>query len=397
MKTKYFHYVILGLAIMILAACGQTSTRTQSPVEITLTQESIIFATEYALGPEDRFNTNVAKDLRITPSPTPTPTPLPTITPAMPKSVQSICLNVEQTFGEFDGPYLPIKDIAARILKNSHYSFMEIGENCDATLDIQLILWPLSENYSGNTCYTGAKATGSATLILPGKTPQKVELLQESPPITGILVILTTCPTPSQAPFTTPADRAVLQALTELIGPQILNTAIKDEDEEIRKWAIWTLYEYNLHHNFLIPKSLLLEALDDPSSDVRIYAVLVLGWMGEEADFAFDRLVSMLNDPSTEVRGFAIDSLEKIRPNDPSLIDPYRTALKDSDSFVYQRALTGLCGMGSIDLDTVPDLLSFYETHPNEEFYVRDCLSDITGQDPGDDPTAWRTWWEQRQ
>ena len=409
MKTRCFRYALfIALAIMLLAACGQTiADRTQSPFRITLTYEAATYKTRAALDPLAIIRTREAdffktKDAYTPPPPTPTPLP-PTITPAIPASVRSICLNVDQTFGEFSGPFLPAKDIAARILQSSNYSVMGIGGNCDATLDIQLILWPLSEKYSNlggsgsSTCYTGAKATGSASMTLPGKTPQTIELLQVRPPTTGMFVIISTCPAPSKAPFTHPAGRAVLQALTELVGPQTLISAVKDVDAEIRSYAILDLWVLYSHQNYPLPRQVMLEALDDPSSSVRNSTVIVLGQIGKEADFAFDKLVSMLKDPEPMVRAAVVGVLDNIKHDDPALIDPYLTALKDPEKSVYSRALSGLGQLEASAMKAVPDILTFYETHPNETYEVKRCLRKITGQDLGDDRAAWRTWWEQRK
>ena len=258
MKTKCFRFaLIFALASILLAACGLISANripaTQSPFRITLTHDAVAFKTRIALDPRDEMatrETNFFKTKAAYTPPPPTSTPLPpTLTPAIPASVQSICLKVEQSFGIYDGPFPPVKEIATRILQSSRYRVMEPGENCDASLTIQLILWPLSEKYSNlggsgsSTCYTGAKVTGSASMTFPGKTSQSIELLQVRPPTTGIIVIISTCPSPAKAPFSNPAGRAILQALTALVGPHILNFAVKDVDEGIRSSAIWDLWD----------------------------------------------------------------------------------------------------------------------------------------------------------
>jgi len=79
------------------------------------------------------------------------------------------------------------------------------------------------------------------------------------------------------------------------------------------------------------------------------------------------------------------------------LIDPFLTALKDQDKDVYSRALMELGRLGPIAMRAVPDILTFYEFHPDETYRVMYCLRDITGQDQGNDPAAWRTWWDQRK
>jgi len=213
------------------------------------------------------------------------------------------------------------------------------------------------------------------------------------------MVIISTCPSPSQAPFENSARTAVLQALSDLIGPQILVTAAKDGDEYIRIWAIWEMYSLYADEEiyYPIPEQVLLDSLEDPSSRVRSATITVLGQMGEDADFAFDKLVSLLQDPEAEVRRSVVIDLDRIRRDDPSLIEPYLTALQDVDEDVASQALSGLCSLGSIGLDAVPQMLDFFESHPSEAYRLNLCLSEVTGENLGNDISAWRAWLEQRE
>jgi hypothetical protein len=404
MKTNFSHLISFALTIILLSACGPRQPETLTPFRITLTYRAANPESHAPPQPEDILATMEAYTPRPTMIPTGTPVP-PTLTPAIPSSVNSICLNISQSFGEAEGKPPSVYELASRVLGEYGYSVLEPGQECDASLDINLILWPLGEKYqvlggSGSrTCYTGSKATGSASLTLTGRDPQTIELATSYGPITGMVVIISTCPSPSAAPFENSARTAVLQALSDLIGPQILVTAAKDEDEYIRIWAIWEMYSLYTDEKiyYPIPEQVMLEALEDPSSRVRSTTITVLGQMGEDADFAFDKLVSLLQDPEAEVRRNVVIDLDRIRRDDPSLLEPYLTALQDVDEDVASQALSELCSLGSISLDAVPQMLDFFESHPSEAYRLNLCLSEVTGENLGNDISAWRTWWEQKE
>ncbi len=73
----------------------------------------------------------------------------------------------------------------------------------------------------------------------------------------------------------------------------------------------------------------MMQSLDDPSKDVRYATVVVLGQYATEAEFAFQKLVAMLQtDPEASVREVVVNSLGRIKHNDPILLEPMRGALK---------------------------------------------------------------------
>jgi hypothetical protein len=405
MKSRWILRAFLAFTFLLLTGCSGKSPAQQTEnaaFRVTLTYRAQTIHTPPSLPkPEDIFKTVMLQ----TPHYTPPPTPLsPTLTPALPENVKSICLNLNQKFAQAEAKLPATRDLAARILENSHYRVLQPGGACDASLDIQLTLTPLSEEYANlggsgsSTCYTGAKATGTATMTLRGKAPQTVDLVFSRPPTTGILVIISTCPGPTQAPFTYPAYGAARQALLELVGPQVLFAAARDEDESIRASAVWEFWNLYYQKKYPIPESVMMQSLNDPSKDVRYATVVVLGQYEAEAEFAFQKLLEMLQtDPDATVREVVVNSLGRIKHDDPILLEPMLGALKDSDKRVYTMALSELCKLGWATKSVVPEIFTFYEAHPDETFRVWNCMRDISGENLGSDPAEWHAWWEKNK
>jgi hypothetical protein len=405
MKSRWIIRVFLAFTFLLLTGCSGKSQAQQTEnaaFRVTLTFWAQSIHTPPALPkPEDIFKTAMSH----TPHYTPPPTPLsPTLTPALPENVKSICLNLDQKFALAEAKLPDTRAFAVRMLENSHYRVLQPGGACDASLDIQLTLTPLSEKYTNlggsgsSTCYTGAKATGTATMTVGGQAPQIINLVFSRPPTTGIVVIISTCPGPTQAPFTYPAFGAARQALLELVGPQILFAAARDEDESIRASAVWEFWNLYQQKKYPIPKSVMMQSLDDPSKDVRYATVVVLGQYATEAEFAFQKLVAMLQtDPEASVREVVVNSLGRIKHNDPILLEPMRGALKDPDKGVYTMALSELCYLGRATKSVVPEIFTFYEAHPDETYRVWNCMRDISGENLGSDPAEWHAWWEKNK
>lgn len=398
------------IALMLIPGCHPISAEQRAEYategaafRVTLTYQAANPGWNKMPQPEDIMNTMQAEYAAYTPRPTETITPWPTITQVMPANAQSICLGIEQVFGETQGTLPDPRPFAVSILEHSGYSVLEPGAACDAALDIQLTLTPLSESYSNlggsgsSTCYTGAKASGNATLTANGQPPKTAEVVGTRSPTSGYFVIISECPGPSQAPFDMAAQNAVFDAMLDLVGVRVLDGAMQDEDAEVRSYAIWIIWDLFSQTGYNGSFDLLLKGLNDPEASVRSAAVTILGFMGEVADPAFDRLLEMLQDPDADVRRGVIDSLDRIRRNDPLLIDPMITMLKDTDENVAHDALFELNSIGREAERAVPAVLEYYQTHPNDSYAVFYCLEVITGEDFGTDPLAWQTWWEGHQ
>lgn len=377
---------------------------TDNPFRLTLTGEAQSFQTRAALSPEDVIATQMMMfhqtQAAYTPIPSPIPTTIASITPPIPGSVKSICLYVEQTYGEFNGPFPSSFELAQRLLKQSGFAVLQPGETCHASLDIQLILWPVAEQYSSTNgtvnCYTAAKATGTATLRRPGSPPHQIELLQGTSRQGSIITIITECPSPNEAPMEGVAESAILEALTDTIGVQTLYTAAEDEDESIRSHAIWDLYTMCDADEILVPQQLMLNALSDSSSAVRNSAIIVLGQLGKEADFAFETMVGVAkNDPDADIRSTALNYLSWIRRDDPALLSIYRTALTDPDEKVKEGAIRGLGDLEQTAFDAIPDILAYFKTHPDESYLIVSSLQEITGEYLDYELETWEAWWEE--
>jgi hypothetical protein len=405
-KKKNFLVFILFI-LLPLAGCGQLMAKpTDSPFRLTLTAERFAFQTKIALGPEEVMGTEMARFEQTwaayTPEPTLSPTLKPTITPPIPGSVTSICLNVEQAYGAFSGPFPPSLELAQRLLKQSGFEVLKPGADCDTSLEIQLTLLPVAEKYSNmgasgsSSCYTAANATGTATLTQPGKPARTIELNQGTSRQGGIITIISECPSPTQAPVEGVAKRAILQALSGTIGVKALFAAAKDEDDSIRSNAIWDIYMLCYDDLILVPQQVFLDALADPSTAVRNSAIITLGQLDKRADFAFDKIVQVaMNDPDAEIRSTALYYLSRIRQDDPQLFPLYRQALNDPDERVQEDAIRGLGDLEEAAYDAIPDILAYFRDHPEKSFEIVSCLREITGETLYFELATWEAWWEE--
>lgn len=405
-RPCYLVTTVLLIALLTAPGCHPLSAEQRSAYategaafRITLTYEAAHPHVPEMPQPEDLLRTAQAEHAAYTPRPTATITPWPTFTQAMPSTVKSICLTIEQSFESVKGEMPDPRPFAVRILENSGYAVVD--SNCDATLDVQLILSPLSEEYSNlggsgsSTCYTGARATGPATLTIKGKSPQMVQVNGVRSPTSGFFVIISDCPSQSKAPFDTAARNALFSAMLQLVGTGIFEGAMLDEDPNVRSYTIWQIWDLFCQTGYNGSFDLLVEALDDPETTVKSAALTILGFMDETADPAYEKILSMLQDPDPDIRCRVIDALSRIRRKDPALIDPMIAALKDPDEDVAFAALGQLESIGPEALRAVPAVLEYYGTHPGDKYYVTACLRSITGENLGDDPLAWQTWWEQ--
>jgi len=405
-KIKLFTFILL-IILFPLAGCEQLFARpTDSPFRLTLTAEQFEFETRMALSPEEVMGTEMARfeqtRVAYTPKPRPTPTLKPTITPPIPGNVKSVCLDVQQSYGEFSGPFPSSLELAERILREAGYEILEPGADCDARLEIKLVLWPVGEKYSSSsgskTCYTGAKATGTAELRIPGTPPRTIELIQGFSRQGGIITIISECPSPTQAPVEGVAKGAILQALTGTIGVKVLFAAVEDEDENIRSSAIWDIYWLCYNDSILVPQQVFLDALADPSTAVRNSAIITLGQLDERADFAFDAMVQVAkNDPDAGIRSTALRYSSWIRRVDPQLFPLYCQALNDPDETVQEDAIRGMGDLKVAAYDAIPILLAYFKDHPNKSYLIVSSLRDITGETLDYELETWEAWWEERQ
>ena len=287
--------------------------------------------------------------------PTPSPDPL--------GEVKSISLEIQQEFQQLpEGVPLPIEEVVQRTLAQVGVQVVDQGQPSDATLTFNLMFNPLAAEIKTGlgtvTCYNGAEVTGQMTLSLPDQPPI-VEPIQNVNPVETMFLI--GCPTIAEAPYAEIWPRAVLEPLVKIWDHALLLKAIEDEDPAIRKQAVSLLAD----HQPEPPEAVegLLKALQDQDVDVFLYAATALGQRKETAAVPF-------------------------------LI----TALKNEEKRFY--AIIALRDLGPGAIDAVPGLIQVLEDEGVIDWQKReaqDTLKVITGQDLGEDPIAWKEWWQKQQ
>jgi HEAT repeat protein len=167
-----------------------------------------------------------------------------------------------------------------------------------------------------------------------------------------------------------------------------------DEDANVRAGAIWALDQMESETTRAIPA--LIQSLEDESYKVRGIAVTVLKRMGPDAVEAIPALIKVLEEDENEaIRADAAWAIRAIKPDAVEAV-PALTEVVKVDYWQLQReAIQTLRGMGSKAKSAVPVLIWALE---DDDWQVREAavgaLREITGQDHGTDPGAWRCWWE---
>ena len=274
--------------------------------------------------------------------------------------MRSLCLTVEQSYAEVPGaPLQPIAETVRRVLSACGFEVMAEGGPCQADLVISVEGRALKGEYSGGTkeCYSGASVGGIVALSATERARLELPIAAtREPPF-----VIHSCPEdPASAPFHLVWPIAVLESLTELWGQHVALHALGDEDKYIRAVAAGAL-----------------------------------GKLGPEASEAIPALTRALADPEAYVRQEVAKALGEIGPEAvPALI----LALKDESGGVREAAVKALGAIGPEAEEAVPALIRIMEQaeHDYQRRYPADALKAITGQDFGDDPAAWREWWERQ-
>jgi HEAT repeat protein len=111
-------------------------------------------------------------------------------------------------------------------------------------------------------------------------------------------------------------------------------------------------------------------------------------------------LQSQLHDSNVEVRHWAVEGLAYLGSSDA--IEPVLKAMHDDPSpTVRERAACSLAQSGMFTHEqrqsVVPTLIAYAEDSSLDaptHAWSYHALSDITGQQLGNDPAAWRKWYE---
>jgi HEAT repeat protein len=163
--------------------------------------------------------------------------------------------------------------------------------------------------------------------------------------------------------------------------------AMQDEDDEVRRRAACALS--------LLGKPAvgpLISLLSHPSPKVRCLSADALGGMEDER--VLEALLPCLGDVDEAVRCYTALALGSTK--DERAVQPLINAVKDPVAVVRLCIAHSLGILGSeAAVDTLIEILS------DENKDVREAgvwaLEKISKQDLGEDPEAWKNWWEERK
>ena len=272
-------------------------------------------------------------------------------------TVQTICLNVEQSYPEIEEEFsLPIDEFIHKLLEEFGFHIVKEGDSCEATLRVDITGYSLGAPYiPGGYCYSGAEVDGQILLTIPEYEQITFPISAKSSPPS----LIYSCPEkPSNAPFESVWPEALFNGLTQLWGPQIAIKSLGDEDIYISSAARDALV--NLGEPAVEP---LIEALKDEDYHVRDGAADALGNIGDER--AIEPLIQTLKDKEWPVRSGAAHALGKI--GDINAVEPLINALEDEESFVRWAAAQALGNIG--DNQAVGPLI---EALKDEDYMVRE-------------------------
>ena len=297
-----------------------------------------------------------------TPSPEATPTheATPTLSPL--QNVQTLCLEVQQSYPEIEEEvFKPIAETVRHILAGLGLQVVAEGTACDATLTFAVTGKALGETYTGAgrpLCYTGAEVNGQMTLTVPGRAPLTLPISERKPPRSGVISV---CPDEADAPFDSVWPKAVLDGLASLWPPpQVILQALEHEEPSVRNAAALALKrgEIGLEGAREVI-SALTQALEDEDSSVREVAVRAMRNIGPE-EGVVSPLIQAMKDEDSSVREAAVRAMGQIGPEEgvvPALIQ----ALADEESSVRKAAALALADIGPEAKDAVPALTEALE------------------------------------
>jgi len=214
------------------------------------------------------------------------------------RSVKTIKIVVQQSYGEAKGISMPFEEFAKKLLYYAEVTVIEEDDkDYEATLKIQAVGTALRDKYIGvGYQYSGAIIEGNILYDFPGLPAYKKRFEGNTGcpfTISGIYAI------PSSAPFYQAFEIGFIPGMLELI---------KD------------IYDINC----------IIAVLQDNSAKVRKTAVNILGKIGGER--VVEPLIFALKDNDRNVRRTAVKALGKIK--DSRVVEALNTALQDEDSSV---------------------------------------------------------------
>lgn len=338
-------------------------------------------------------------------------------------SLTSVCVQVVQSYAGLSHTEPIAEEIQDILSRVGVEVIIGKGTECEAELLLTMSFTPVAERiFGGDLCYIDAESTGEATLSANGQNTLTLSLDHSKSNWGGSGIwVIDACPRPDQAPFEKAWSEGVANILRKWWGNQALVSAVISDNEAMRRAATNQLKSIG---SKVIPE--LVEMLDATNPQMREAAADALGAFDSDATDAVPALIEATNDPESSVQSAALIALGNI--GDSQVVPTLITALHHSDWHIRYVAAGALKNMGPTAAPAVPDLIdalddeessvreaafdalggigtearqaipALIESLEDEDWYdchlAANALKSITGQDFGEDATAWRTWWE---
>jgi HEAT repeat protein len=145
----------------------------------------------------------------------------------------------------------------------------------------------------------------------------------------------------SQSPYN--EAKQALIAIGEPAVPALID-ALKDPSSDVRRWSLEALWSIGSPAKAAVPA--ILERTKE--EDLRLTAIALLGSMGAEDSAVIDTLTAALADPNPEVRDAAAEALRNLGPAAKPALKPLVGALKDE--YAHIDAAEALARLGEISL-----------------------------------------------
>jgi HEAT repeat protein len=136
--------------------------------------------------------------------------------------------------------------------------------------------------------------------------------------------------------------RSAVEGLAQRGGSTMAITLLRELREEHRNPSVLNSVLQVMAHSQVDVVPALIDCLNDPEADLRIYAALALGEQHDRR--AVPALIRLLHDPDTNVRYHAIDALGHLRA--PEAVEPLLDIAQSRDFFLAFPALDALMRIG---------------------------------------------------
>ncbi len=182
-------------------------------------------------------------------------------------------------------------------------------------------------------------------------------------------------------------------------------TGINSNDLRVRAATIEVeLAAYGTAKDAATVETIIQSVMRDPNyRPVGLWNLGLLANRGVEPERAKQVLLDYLSDRDQQTRYWAVEGLAHVGSDDT--IDPLLRVFHDDPlPSIRERAACSLAQSGMLSqgqrMKAVPRLLDFLDDtalDAQTRNWVYQALRDITGQSLGQDPAAWRDWWERKQ